>query len=118
MFFGTVTLFKNLIFNFFSEIFFMSPKAAPSILSYFAINEFQKAQRGPITVHMQAILLLFVESGTRKLRKVVESRTKFLFDGKRVLDSFISMEIVLFDTKNHKVRKEILMTGTKIEACH
>ena len=32
-------------------------------------------------------LLLFVESGTRKLRKVVESRTKFLFDVKRVLDS-------------------------------
>ena len=40
-----------------------------------------------ITVHRQAILLLFVESGTRKLRKVVESRTKFLFDVKRVLDN-------------------------------
>ena len=36
-----------------------------------------------ITVHRQAILLLFVESGTRKLRKLVESRTKFLFDVKR-----------------------------------
>ena len=34
-----------------------------------------------------SFLLLFVESGTRKLRKVVESRTKFLFDVKRVLDS-------------------------------
>ena len=31
--------------------------------------------------------LLFVESGTRILRKVVESRTKFLFDVKRFLDS-------------------------------
>ena len=31
--------------------------------------------------------LLFVESGTRKLRKVVESWTKFLFDVKRFLDS-------------------------------
>ena len=31
--------------------------------------------------------LIFVESGTRKLRKVVESRTKFLFDVKRFLDS-------------------------------
>ena len=31
--------------------------------------------------------LLFVESGTRKLRKVVESRTKLLFDVKRFLDS-------------------------------
>ena len=40
-----------------------------------------------ITMHRQAILLLFVESGTRKLRKVEESRTKFLFDVKRVLDS-------------------------------
>ena len=29
---------------------------------------------------------VFVESGTRKLRKVVESSTKFLFDVKRVLD--------------------------------
>ena len=37
-------------------------------------------------MHRQAILLLVVESGTRKLRKVVESRTKFLFDVKRVLD--------------------------------
>ena len=40
-----------------------------------------------ITVHRQAILLLVVESGTRKLRKVVESRTKFPFDVKRVLHS-------------------------------
>ena len=40
-----------------------------------------------ITVHRQAILLLFVESGTRNLRKVVESRTKFPFDVERVLDS-------------------------------
>ena len=32
-----------------------------------------------ITVHRQAILLLFVESGTRKLRKVVESRKKWIF---------------------------------------
>ena len=40
-----------------------------------------------ITVHRQAILLLFLESGTRKLRKVVKSRTKFLFDVKRALDS-------------------------------
>ena len=40
-----------------------------------------------ITVHRQAILLLFVESATRKLRKVVDSRTKFPFDAKRVLDS-------------------------------
>ena len=31
--------------------------------------------------------LLFVESGTRKLRKVVESRTKFRLDVKRFLDS-------------------------------
>ena len=30
-----------------------------------------------ITVHRQDILLLAVESGTRKLRKVVESMTKF-----------------------------------------
>ena len=28
------------------------------------------------------------------------------------------MEIVLIDTKNPKVRMEILMTGTKIAACH
>ena len=28
------------------------------------------------------------------------------------------MEIVLIDTKNPKVRIEILMTGTKHEACH
>ena len=28
------------------------------------------------------------------------------------------MEIVLIDTKSLKVRIEILMTGTKIEACH
>ena len=28
------------------------------------------------------------------------------------------MEIVLIDTKNPKVRVEILMTGTKIAACH
>ena len=28
------------------------------------------------------------------------------------------MEIVLIDTKNPKVRIEILMTGTKIAACH
>ena len=28
------------------------------------------------------------------------------------------MEIVLIDTKNPKVRTEILMTGTKIAACH
>ena len=40
-----------------------------------------------ITVHRQAILLLVVETGTRKLRIVVESRTKFTFDVKRVLDS-------------------------------
>ena len=39
------------------------------------------------TVHRQAILLFFVESGTRKVRKVVESRTKFLFDNNRVLES-------------------------------
>ena len=43
--------------------------------------------KGLITVHRQAILLLVVESGTRKLRKVVESRTTFPFDVKRVLDS-------------------------------
>ena len=30
----------------------------------------------------------------------------------------ISKEIVLIDTKNTKVRIEILVTGTKIEACH
>ena len=30
---------------------------------------------------------VFVEPGTRKLRKVVESRTKYLFDVKRILDS-------------------------------
>ena len=30
---------------------------------------------------------VFVESGTRKLRKVVESRSKFLFDVKHVSDS-------------------------------
>ena len=30
---------------------------------------------------------VFVESGTRKLRKVVESKTKFTFDVERVLDS-------------------------------
>ena len=40
-----------------------------------------------ITVHRQAILLLVVESGTRKLRKVVESRTKFPFDVGHVMDS-------------------------------
>ena len=40
-----------------------------------------------ITVHRQAVLLLFRGSGTRKLRKVVESRTKFTFDVNRVLDS-------------------------------
>ena len=34
-----------------------------------------------------SFLLLFVEFGTRKLRKVVESRTKFTFDVERVLDS-------------------------------
>ena len=28
------------------------------------------------------------------------------------------MEIVLIETKNIKVRIEILMTGTKIAACH
>ena len=28
------------------------------------------------------------------------------------------MEIVLFDTKNPKLRREILITGTKIAACH
>ena len=28
------------------------------------------------------------------------------------------MEIVLIDTKNPKVRIEILITGTKIAACH
>ena len=28
------------------------------------------------------------------------------------------MEIVLIDTKNPKVRIEILMTGTEIAACH
>ena len=28
------------------------------------------------------------------------------------------MEIVLIDTKNLKVRIEILITGTKIAACH
>ena len=28
------------------------------------------------------------------------------------------METVLIDTKNPKVRKEILMTGTKLAACH
>ena len=32
------------------------------------------------TVHRQAILPLVVESGTRKLKKVVESRTVFPFD--------------------------------------
>ena len=31
---------------------------------------------------------------------------------------FISMEIVLIDTKNLKVRIEIPLTGTRIEACH
>ena len=34
------------------------------------------------------------------------------------LNQFISKEIVLIDTKNPKVRIEILVTGTKIEACH
>ena len=28
------------------------------------------------------------------------------------------MEIVLIDTKNPKVRIKILMTGTKLAACH
>ena len=28
------------------------------------------------------------------------------------------MELVLIDTKSPKVRIEILMTGTKIKACH
>ena len=32
--------------------------------------------------------------------------------------NFISREIVLIDTKSPKVRIEILVTGTKIEACH
>ena len=40
-----------------------------------------------ITVHRQAILLLFVGSGRRKLRKVVESSTNIPFDVERVLDS-------------------------------
>ena len=39
-----------------------------------------------ITVHRQAILLLVVESESRKLRNV-ESRTKFPFDVERDLDS-------------------------------
>ena len=43
--------------------------------------------RRNITVQRQAILLLVVESGTRKLSNVVESRTKFTFDVERVLDS-------------------------------
>ena len=40
-----------------------------------------------IIVHRQAILLLVVESGTRKLRKVVESRTKYPFVFEHVMDS-------------------------------
>ena len=45
-FFGTVTLFKNLIFWFFFENFLMSPKCPPSIFSKFWIKlEFQEAQR-------------------------------------------------------------------------
>ena len=34
------------------------------------------------------------------------------------LNQFISMEIVLIDTKSLKVEIEILMTGTTIEAGH
>ena len=34
------------------------------------------------------------------------------------LNQFISMKIVLIDTKRPKVRIEILMTRTNIEACH
>ena len=30
----------------------------------------------------------------------------------------MSMELVLIDTKSPKVRIKILMTGTKIKACH
>ena len=34
------------------------------------------------------------------------------------LIQFLSKEIVLIDTKNPKVRIEILITGTKFAACH
>ena len=34
------------------------------------------------------------------------------------LNQFISIKIVFIDTKNPKVRIEILMTGTKFAACH
>ena len=63
--------------------FFLSLKGLPSI--FFGI-----LQPTEVSKHHSAqasFSLLFVESGTRKLRKVVESRTKFLFDVKRFLDS-------------------------------
>ena len=40
-------------------------------------SKIAKGLQSVITVHRQTILLLVVESGTRKSRKVVESRTKF-----------------------------------------
>ena len=56
-------------------------------------------EKESITVQKQAILLLVViESGTRKLRKVVESRTKFLFDVKRVLDSTTFLNFHVLDS--------------------
>ena len=48
------------------------------------------AETSTLLLHYSAqasYFAVFVESGTRKLRKVVESRTKFLFYVKRVLDS-------------------------------
>ena len=62
-------------------------KTNASILSSSKLNYSMVLNGTCITVHRQANLLLFVESGTRKLRKLVESWTKFLFDFKRVLDS-------------------------------
>ena len=48
-FFGTVTLFKNLILKNFSGNFFMSPKGPPSIFFFIFCNqlEFRKARRVP-----------------------------------------------------------------------
>ena len=48
-FFGTVTLFKNLIKNFFLGNFFMSPKGPPSFFKIFCNQlEFHKARRVPL----------------------------------------------------------------------
>ena len=82
-FFDTMTLFRISIF--FRNNFSVSKGFPFNMLHKLG---FQKAQSPHfITVQRQAILLLVVKSGTRKLRKIVASRTKFPFDVKRVMDS-------------------------------